>query len=112
MESPKKINAFTLTNAFLKAGGKVLGVAARAGGNVLKNANDAQHLEQTLNIIEPMIFVGGGRLIQGMNRPAYVVALVGPDLEKFKHVCKKLLGRGIQLPPHVATFVRIKNIPL
>src|SRR3989344_3160772 len=108
MERPRNktnwLSAIGMTNKVLGAAGTVLGAAAKAGGNVLKNANDAQHQELAMAIIEPIMFVGNVRWISGGPRPPFKASLNPDERERFIKECNKLTSRGIALDAYVRSF--------
>ena len=72
MERPKNKSgwwgAIRMTNKVLGVAADVAEAAAKAGGNALKNANDAQRLELARAAIEPIMFVMNVSLIKRHTR--------------------------------------------
>lgn len=100
---------FGLTNAILKVGGKVLGAAAKAGGDALKNANDKQHLEIALDAMETIMF--GRRWLPGTTRPPLrTMPLNNDEIDRFRGAYRRLISKGIPLPQHVAHFAKSRKL--
>jgi len=116
MERPKNKSgwwgAIRMTNKVLGVAADVAEAAAKAGGNALKNANDAQRLELARAEIEPIMFVGNVRWIKGQPRPVFKPSLGPVESDRFAAVCNKWTSKGVVLDKYIRDFAGSLHIEI
>lgn len=116
-EKPKRSGiptAFDLTNLALRGLGKGLGAIAKAGGNVLKNANDEQHRKLAIADIHSIMFPGAVLMRGGAFPPVRDLRthpLDNDELKRFDTALKTLRNLNA-VPGYIKAFdARIVRIP-